>query len=202
MARKLYTEVGGLSKQVKKLYTEVGGVSHKVKKLYTEVGGVSKLVYTAGPVDYSFVTYVNSTGTLDQRFTVTTWFAGFNADGSILLSIHGNNASSGTTTGAPAAKVIMTFEEPVAPGKTLKIRYNQQYAYKAYNDLTVYIRKTGERFSAMNITTDSGNDHEFTHILEDVTRSVEMAVIPGCVGSLTCNITITSITLDGQEVLR
>jgi UDP-N-acetylenolpyruvoylglucosamine reductase len=42
----------------------------------------------------------------------------------------------------------------------------------------------------------------FTHVVEDGTRGMEMAVIPGCVGSLTCNITITSITIDGVEVLR
>ena len=203
MARKLYAEVGGLSKKVKKLYAEVGGVSHKVKKLYAEVNGLSKLVYSAGLLSYSFTTYVNSSNTLNQIFTLTTWSAGFNADGSILLSIHGQNISSATDIGAPAAKVIMTFEDPASMvGKTVKIRYNQQFSRKAYNELKVFIRKSGETFSALSITTDSGSDHTFTHIVEADTRSLEMAAIAGGTESVICNITITSITVDGEEVLR
>lgn len=203
MAKKLYTEVGGYSKKVKKLYTEVGGVSHKVKKLYAEVGGVSKMVYSAGPFSYSFTTYANSSNALNQIFALTTWSAGFKPDGSILLAIHGNNVSSGTDVGAPASKVIITFEDPASmAGKTVKIRYNQQFSRKAYNDFKVFIRKSGETFSALSITTDSGSDHTFTHIVESDTISLELAAIAGGTGSVICNITITSITVDGEEVLR
>lgn len=77
MARKLYAEVGGVSKQVRKLYTEVGGVSHKVKKLYAEVGGVSKLVFLDSSAYFS--KYEQSMGNLIGSYALTEDSTGMKA---------------------------------------------------------------------------------------------------------------------------
>ena len=204
MAKKLYTEAGGYSHRVKKLYTEVGGVSRRVKKLYAEVGGVSKLVFNgARPLLYSFSTYANnSSNGLSGNYTMSTWFAGYQADGTIYLGIHGGNtSSSGGDIGVPAAKVIMDFAEDLT-GKTITFYYNQQFdTNKSYNNFWMYITKNGAT-SIKGITTPYGSGNRFSHVVEAGTTRLEIAAIAGAVGSVGVNITFTSITVDGEEVLR
>lgn len=203
MAKKLYAEVGGASKLVKKLYTEVNGVSHRVKKLYAEVGGVSKLVFNgARPLIYSFSTYANNSNGLSGNYAMSLWYAGYEADGTIYLAIHGSNTSgSGNDIGVPAAKVIMDFAEDLT-GKTITFYYNQQFdTDKTYNNFRLYITKNGAT-STKGITTSYGSGNRFSHVVEAGTTRLEIAAIAGAVGSVGVNITFTSITVDGEEVLR
>lgn len=202
MAKKLYTEVNGASRKVKKLYTEVNGVARKVKKLYMEVNGYSKLVFNgAQPLIYSFSTYANNSSSLSGNYTMSTWFAGYQANGTIYLGIHGGNTSgSGSDIGVPAAKVIMDFAEDLT-GKTITFYYNQQFnTDKSYNNFWMYITKNGAT-SIKGITTSSGSGNRFSHVVEAGTTKLEIAAIAGAAGSVGVNITFTSINVDGEEVL-
>ena len=203
MARKLYVEVGGVSRKAKKMYTEVGGVSRKVRKLYAEVNGVSKLVFNGvQPLNYSFSTYPHNSNGLSGNYTMSSWFAGYEADGTIYLGIHGRNSSgSGSDIGVPAAKVIMDFTEDLT-GKTITFYFDQQFdTDKTYNNFWMYITKNGAT-SIKGITTPYGSGNKFSHVVEAGTTRLEIAAIAGAAGTVNVNITFNSITVDGEEVLK
>lgn len=202
MAKKLYTEVGGVSHKVKKLYTEVGGVSRKVKKLYAEVGGYSKLVFNgAQPLIYSFSTYAHNSTSLNQIFEMSSWSAGYGADGSIELVANGHNKSSSTDIGAPAAKVTMDFAEDLT-GKTITFFYDQRFDNdKTYNNFWMYITKNGAT-TIKGFTSGYGYDRTYNHVVEAGTTSLAIVIIAGAEGYSGGGVSIKSIKVDGEEVLK
>lgn len=204
MAKKLYTEAGGVSHKVKKLYTEVGGVSHKVKKLYAEVGGYSKLVYNSfRPFTYSFSTFANMSPSLNSYCEIHNWYAGYNEDGSIQLNASCWNAT-GYSGGAPGSRLQVTFIDPsLVAGKTVTITYNQNFdCDKSYNEFWYYDTKDGGNMSASSMYGRSGDGKVFTRQIPLSTNGFAVQIIVGGDGNNTARITITSITVDGEEVLR
>lgn len=122
MAKKLYTEAGGVSHKVKKLYTEVGGVSHKVKKLYAEVNGISKLVFSAvqPPV---FTKYEQIDSSFYGYYSLTP---GAN---SMLAKI------SGYTAGENRACTVGWMIENLPPGADVEITYEWYKGGFQMNDI-------------------------------------------------------------------
>jgi hypothetical protein len=205
MAKKLYTEAGGVSHKVKKLYTEVGGVSHKVKKLYAEVGGYSKLVYNSfTPFTYDFSLYYYQGISLADYCELSSWYAGYRADGTLGMDIVCWNATSYSHC-APAARITINFIDPAAlVGKTIVVTYTQDFDTDVDdNELWWhYIKNNGIWTGGSLNGAFDGPGLKFRHKVEAGTTSLYMEMFVGNDGTHGAHITITSITVDGEEVLR
>lgn len=204
MARKLYTEVGGASKQVRKLYTEVGGVSHKVKKVYSEVGGYSKLVLHAWqPFTYTFSQHYNNGISLADYCELSSWFAGFRADGTPGMDIVCWNATDYTHC-APTTRITINFANPAElVGKTVKVTYSMDFnTDKDGNEIWwYYVINNGIRTGG-SLNGIEGDGLSFSRNIEAGTTSIYMEMFVGGDGTTGAHVTITSITVDGEEVLR
>lgn len=201
MAKKLYTEVGGLARKVKKIYTEVGGVSHLVKKVYAEVGGVSKLVYALdAPFTFGFNQYYYNSIALDSYCELESWFCGYRANGLPGMDIICWNA---TTVGAacPATRIDINFVNPAAlVGKTITVNYiadidldkdGNELWYQWVQDNATYYG-----YLATNGDNEIGIGKE---IVSGMT-SFQIAMRTGGDGNNGASVTITSIMLDGVQV--
>lgn len=205
MAKKLYTEVGGYSKKVKKLYTEVGGVSHKVKKLYMEVNGLSKLAFNAWqPFTYAFSTHPDSSPILSSYSEVSRWDACFDADGTIRLDIAVWNATD-VTGGAPAARVTINYVNPTElVGKTVTVTYNKDFDTSLnYNEFWWFaLTNTGGHGQYGSLSGSDGEGKSFSHVVAANEAGFFMEIVAGSDEGWGGDIVITSITVDGEEVLR
>lgn len=203
MAKKLYIEAGGVSHKAKKMYTEVGGVSHKVKKLYAEVNGLSKLVYNAWqPMAYTFTTYPNMAGTLYSGCHVSTWFAGFRADGKPSLDIVTNNDSYCSGGGEPLAVMRIALADETARGKTMSITYERSFdTNSAASDLMRWLDKTDKTGGVLYLTGQKNQTGTLTFSIDNYFTAVEFRMRVGAPGYQEAHFTITSITIDGEEIL-
>lgn len=205
MAKRLYVEAGGVAHKVKKLYTEVGGVSRKVKKLYAEVNGLSKLVYNSyEPFAYSFSVHPHNADRINYSCYLQESYAGYNADGSVLLRLKSQN-EVGFTGGEPCARLQVTFlDQPAVAGKTVTITYNKEYnSEKSYNEFWYIDTTNGSTISLTSLAGNrDGNGITLTRTLPLSTNGFAIEIRTGGNGLNDARITITSIKLDGVEVLR
>lgn len=200
MARKLYTEVGGASKQVRKLYTEVGGVSHLVKKVYAEVGGASKLVYVLDvPFTFGFNQYYYNAISLDSYCELSSWFCGYRANGLPGMDIVCWNAT-GVGAGCPVTRIDINFVNPDAlVGKTLTVNYTVDFDDTGDNVFWYQWVQNGSTYYGYLVGGDGGPSG-IGRTIERGTTSFQIAMRTGEDGNNGAHVTITSIMLDGVQV--
>lgn len=204
MAKKMQVGVNGVTRRVKKMYVGVNGVARKVKSAYVGVNGVAKKFFAGfRPFTYSFSTFANQSPFLNDYCEIHNWGAGLNADGSIYLNASCWNAT-GYSGGAPVSRLQVSFVDPAqVSGKTVTITYNQNFDVdKSYNEFWYYDTKDGGNMSANSMYGRSGDGKVFTHQIPLSTNGFAIQIIVGGDGNNTARVTITSIKVDGEEVLR
>ena len=183
MAKKLYTEVGGVAHKVKKLYTEVGGMSHKVKRLYAEVGGVSKLVYSARqPV--RFTKYEQSVGNLYGSYRLS------DTDGVLHAQI------SGYTGGETNNCAIGWMIDNIPAGAEVEITYEWYKGGFEMNDILIYSANG-------TLATHSANGVIYTNTLKTTSHAGWILAIvnffPASYYATTSWLTIKSVVVNGER---
>lgn len=203
MAKKLYTEVGGLSKKVKKLYTEVGGVSHKVKKLYAEVNGLSKLVFNSfDPFTFTFSTYPYCSPSVSDYCRVEHWTAGYNADGLPCIDMFTWNATT-PNGGEPCGRITFNFNNPEEMyGREVIVKYTKSFDTDNDGNKLFMIRVVNGTHYTMSLSGTDGTNRSFRRTIQNGETSFYIEAIAGGDGNVGCDIIITSVTVDGEEVLR
>ena len=166
MAKKLYTGINNVAKQVKKMYVGVNGVAKKVKKAYIGVNGVAQQFYSAEPVwvlkTGSFIPTFATGATSKDGFNITydTPYSTSSTLGNELYKFFDNN----TSTYCPLIyktdyyksndyHITMEFAKNVKPTKiTYKVDCQGKGSFKNF---TIEL-------SADNVTFDSIHTFEFT----------------------------------------
>lgn len=201
MARKLYTEVGGASKQARKLYTEVGGVSHKVKKVYAEVNGLSKLLYSTDDLfSIGFRKYYYNTIALNSYCELSSWFCGYRDNGLPGMDIVCWNAAN-YNDGAPVTSIDIDFINPASlVGKTITLNYNVDFDVgDSYNMFWYEWIQNGSRYYG-SLGGGQGGPSGIGKMIQSGMTRISLAMRTGNSGNNGEHVTLTSIMLDGVQV--
>lgn len=202
MAKKFQAIYGGTVHRMKKMQAIYGGVVHNAKSAWAVVNGVWKKVYTSyKPVTFSFGTYAYQSIAVNSYCDLFTHWAGFDGNGNPAMSIACTNAT-GYSGAEPAAYIRLDFDAAYMQGKTLQVQFTKDfdndkdynymwwtYGDDSYDSLVGYISSVdGER--TFTYSVDPGISHIAFHIRV------------GGDGNNGAYITITSVTVDGVEVLH
>ena len=203
MAKKTYTEVGGGARQARKVYTEVGLAARKVKKIYAEVGGVAKLIFQSlKPFRYTFSTYPYQSISISSYCQNVSMFAGYNANGLPCIDMFTWNATK-VNGGEPAGRISLDFINPAElVGKTIQVTYTCDFNTKeSGNSLWwYYIQNNGIR-NGGSLNGPEGQGLTFSFTVPSGTTSLYLEAVAGADGNVGVDVILTSVKVDGEEVL-
>lgn len=211
MARKMQVTHGGVVNKAKKIQTVYGGVVKNAKSAWMVSNGLWRKFFKAGPVEYTFKTGgyhydpAQDPTEIGSWATVSSIYAGFEEDGDIWLSVYSHN-SAVMDVGAPSARVILNFSENV-DNKTLRIFFNNNIDLdKSGNSLYYLAREANYNWDRTFMTNSWGSGQSNTYIIPEGTYALEIVMVMGRESNTNFddygNVTITSITLDGEEILH
>lgn len=205
MAKKMQVGVNGITRKVKKMYVGVDGVARKVKSGYVGVNGVAKKFFSSfKPFTYAFSLYPYQGISINSYCELSSWFAGYRADGTPGMDIVCWNATHYSHC-APAARITIDFADPAAlVGKTITVTYTKDFDTDVSdNELWWYYTiNNGIRTGGSLNGAIEGEGLTFSHKVEAGTTNLYMEMFVGGDGTHGAHITITSIKVDGEEVLR
>lgn len=212
MAKAMHIGVNGIARKTKKIYIGVDNVARKVKAAYIGVNGVAHKFYSGSPVTYSFALQgfpldpASTNTTVSPQAVISSWSAGFKDNGDILLSIYTKNGIP-LMDAAPSARVKLTFDDPAAAaGKFIKFTFNNKFnCDKSYNYLYFeYTQNGANKRQGFTATWSDGAWSSFT--VPDGTTDLSFVMVLGEGNDDGYddygNITITSITMAGEEILK